>query len=203
MWSGLATIIAIAIASNLDNAGVGIAYGVRKIRISFVPNLIIAAISGVATYLSGYLGDVITRYVPAKTASWLGAVVMIVVGLWVMSEPWRQHRGRKTQPKNMNVMTRILRDPVEADFDKSATISMTEAFVLGIALAMNALVGGFDAGVFHIGILWTALMVALFSFLLLGVSAYLGSRYAAETLGDKATYIAGILLIIIGIHQVW
>lgn len=200
MWSELVTMIAIAIASNLDNAGVGIAYGVRKIRISTVPNLVIAVISGIATYLSGFLGDIITRYVPARTASWLGAAVMIIVGLWVMSEPWRKRRDGS---KSGNVVVRILRDPVEADFDKSATIGMAEAMVLGVALAMNALVGGFDAGVFHIGILLTALMVALFSFLLLGLSAYLGSRYAAETLGDKATYIAGILLILIGIHQVW
>lgn len=201
MWTEVATIVAIAIASNLDNAGVGIAYGVRKIRISWVPNLVIALISGVATYLSGILGVVITQYVPARTASWLGAAVMIGVGVWVMSEPWRKRGARHKNARNL--MTRILRNPVEADFDKSATISMVEALVLGIALAMNALVGGFDAGVFHIGVLWTALMVALFSFLLLGVSAYLGSHYAAETLGDRATYIAGILLILIGIHQVW
>lgn len=201
MGSELAIILAIAIASNLDNAGVGIAYGVRKIRISWAPNLVIATISGLATYLSGYAGDVLTRYVPAKTASWVAAAVMIGVGLWVMGEPRRSRR--RVRRESENVVTRILRDPVEADFDKSSTIGMMEAVVLGIALAMNALVGGFDAGVVHIGILWTAVMVALFSFALLGLSAHLGSRYAADTLGNKATYVAGVLLILVGLHQVW
>ena len=201
MWSEIATILAIAVASNLDNAGVGIAYGVRKIRISTVPNLLIAVISGIATLLSGYVGDAITRYIPAAAASWLGALVMIVVGVWVMSEPLRKRRERGAE--SANVVARILRHPETADFDKSSTIGIGEAFVLGIALAMNALVGGFDAGVFHIGVMWTAVAVAVFSFVLLGISAFLGSRYAAETLGDKATYIAGILLIVIGIHQVW
>ncbi|OFW82460.1 MAG: sporulation membrane protein YtaF [Alicyclobacillus sp. RIFOXYA1_FULL_53_8] len=201
MGSELAVILAIAIASNLDNAGVGIAYGVRKIRISSVPNLVIAIISGLATYLSGYVGDILTHYVPAKMASWGAAAVMIGVGLWVMAEPLRNRR--RVRRESENVVTRILRDPVQADFDKSSTIGMLEAVVLGVALAMNALVGGFDAGVLHIGILWTALMVALFSFVLLGLSAHLGSRYAADTLGAKATYVAGFLLILIGLHQVW
>ncbi|MEX5522262.1 sporulation membrane protein YtaF, partial [Bacillus cereus] len=40
--AGLFSIFLIGIASNLDNAGVGIAYGIRKIRISWFNNFIIA-----------------------------------------------------------------------------------------------------------------------------------------------------------------
>lgn len=206
MWSAAATIVAIGIASNLDNAGVGIAYGVRKVHISWLANLIIAAISWIATFLSGIVGDTITRYVPAQAATWTGACVVVLVGLWVFTEPWRKQRKLKQQRYNQdsaNVVSRILRDPMEADFDKSQTISLKEAVVLGVALALNALVGGFDAGVVHIGIVWTSLVVGVFSFVLLGLSEYLGRRYAAESLGDKATYVAGLLLILIGIHQLW
>lgn len=200
MISSLATVFAIAIASNLDNAGVGIAYGVRKIQISWLANLLIATISAVATYVSGFAGEVATHYISTQVATWTGAIVIMLVGLWVLGEPWR---NRRKEPKKKNVMSRILRDPVVADFDKSESISLLESCVLGVALAINALAGGFDAGIEHIGILWTALLVGLFSYGLLGLAAYLGRKYAAESLGDKATYIAGFILIIVGIHQVW
>jgi putative sporulation protein YtaF len=201
MWASLITVIAIAVASNLDNAGVGIAYGVRKIQISWAANAMIAVISGIATYLAGVAGDVVTNYVSVHTAAWTGATVMLLVGVWVMSEPWRRKRRKGHEQDNM--MSRILRDPVEADFDKSKTISLTEAFVLGIALALNALAGGFDAGVVHIGILMTSCAVAVCSFALLGVTAYIGRRCVPLTMGAAATQIAGILLIVIGIHQIW
>jgi len=200
VWSAFVTILAIAVASNLDNAGVGIAYGVRRIHISWTANLMIALISGGATFVSGFVGDTVTRYVSSTVADLTGAIVVILVGIWVMTDPWRTARRVRHSP---NVMTRILRDPAVADFDNSQTISMKEAVVLGIALAMNALAGGFDAGVANIGIVLTSIFVAGFSYILLGVSAFLGRRYAAQTLGDKATYIAGLLLILIGIHQIW
>lgn len=202
MWSGIVAVLAIAVASNLDNAGVGIAYGVRKIQISWWANGLIAVVSGLATFMSGWVGDEIAHYISAQTAAWIGAIAMILVGLWVMSDAWRKRTQPVAEPAR-NMVTRILRDPVEADFDKSFSISLLEALVLGVALAINSLVGGFDAGVFHMGILWTALLVALFSYLMLGISAWVGSRYAAQTLGDRATYIAGALLILVGIHQIW
>ncbi|MCL6637267.1 MAG: manganese efflux pump [Alicyclobacillus sp.] len=200
MGSHLLTVCAIALASNLDNAGVGIAYGVRRIHISWLANALIALISGIATLFAGWLGDALTHYIPERAAAWTGAVVIGLVGLWVLSDPWRR-RWRK-QSQN-NVVVRILRDPTAADFDHSYTISLAEAAVLGFALALNALAGGFDAGVTHMGVVVTALAVALFSFILLGAAAYLGRRFMADSLGDAATYIAGLVLLAVAIHQVW
>ena len=49
--AGLFSIFLIGIASNLDNAGVGIAYGIRKIRISWLNNFIIAFLGIGSHYL--------------------------------------------------------------------------------------------------------------------------------------------------------
>jgi putative sporulation protein YtaF len=204
MWSIVLTIFAIAVASNLDNAGVGIAYGARGISISWAANLTISLISGAATLVAGLAGHTLTYYLPQRAAMLTGGVVMLLVGVWVMAEPWR--RRAKSEPAAeppQNVVRRILADPAEADFDKSQTISVKEALVLGFALALNALAGGFDAGAAHIGIVETAIAVAVCSYLLLGASAFVGRKYAAGVLGDRATYIAGLLLMVIGIHQIW
>lgn len=201
LWSSIFVVCAISVASNLDNAGVGIAYGVRGVKISAIANAIIAIISGVATYIAGVAGNLTVHYVSPRVATVIGAVVMLLVGLWVLTEPWREKLRKES--RNGTVFSRILDDPMVADFDKSHTISLSEALILGVALALNALAGGFDAGTAHIGVLGTSIGVAVFSYALLGVSAYIGRKYAAEWLGNKATIVAGLLLIAIGIHQLW
>lgn len=201
LWSGILVLCAIAVASNLDNAGVGIAYGVRGVRISLTANALIAFISGLVTWISGVAGQVIVLYVPERTASYIGAGVMILVGIWVMTDPLRARLRQRVVRQGM--LVRILQDPLVADFDDSKTISLTEASVLGTALALNALAGGFDAGMAHIGVIATACGVAVLSFVLLGGSAYVGRRFAAVWLGNKATILAGLLLVVIGVHQFW
>lgn len=200
MWSSFIIVCAISVASNLDNAGVGIAYGVRRVKISSLANGLIALISGIATYIAGAAGNLLIHYIPPKAAGYIGGTVMILVGLWVLSEPIRE-KIKRNRSRDL-VFARILHDPMVADFDQSQHISLTEASVLGVALALNALAGGFDAGIVHISIWFVAIGVALFSYVLLGFSAYLGRRFAAESLGSKATIIAGILLLVIGIHQI-
>ncbi|SFV00119.1 manganese efflux pump [Alicyclobacillus macrosporangiidus] len=201
MGSTVLTICAIALAANLDNASFGIVYGIRNIHISWWANAIIALISGVATLVAGWMGAAITRYVPPHLAAWTGAAVMWLVGLWVLTEPL--HGRREMQPGEGNVVKRILRDPAAADFDHSHTLNLGEAVILGVAAALNALAGGFDAGVVHIGIVWTAAAVAVTSFVLLGAAAYVGRRYIAKRLGNWATCVAGLVMIAIGMHQIW
>lgn len=202
MGSILLTVMAIGIASNLDNAGVGIAYGLRRIRIAAWANGLISAISGVATLIAGLVGHELTRYVPTSFATWLGAILIIGVGLWVATESLRQ-KWRQRRHRHINVVSRILQDPVTADFDHSQTIGLSESLILGVALAINALAGGFDAGALRLGVVVTALTVALFSYGLLALSIMIGRRFAADAWGNRATYIAGILLIMIGLHQIW
>ncbi len=55
--AGLFSIFLIGIASNLDNAGVGIAYGIRKIRISWFNNFIIAFFGFLFTLLAGFFWE--------------------------------------------------------------------------------------------------------------------------------------------------
>lgn len=197
----------IGVASNLDNAGVGIAYGVRRISISWTSNLTIAAVSFVATLASGIFGQVTSKLLNPHLASLIGTLVLIAVGLWVLLQPFlnkvaAEKETRLNQSLNPGLVS-ILRNPETADSDLSKSISFSEALVLGAALAMNALAGGFDAGVIGIDIWMTSLSVGVLSYLLLGLAAFIGKKYVADRLGDWATMIAGILLIFVGLHQMF
>lgn len=200
----LLAVIAIGLASNLDNAGVGIAYGVRKIRIPWYSNLAIAAISFLATLVSGYFGSWLSSWVHPWIGQLLGTIVIVGVGVWVLLQPFLEKKNISIQEEDdVNPLTRLLRNPEEADKDSSKSISLGESIVLGIALAMNALAGGFNAGITQLNIWYTSLSVGLFSYLLLAACAGLAEKVAAEKFGNRATVISGLLLILIGILQLF
>lgn len=199
----LLAIIAIGLASNLDNAGVGIAYGVRKIRIPWYSNLAIAIISFLATLISGLFGNLISTWISPWIGQLIGTIVIIGVGVWVLLQPYVEKRPIPKETSPTSSFTRLLQNPEEADIDSSKSISLAESILLGIALAMNALAGGFNAGITQLNIWYTSLSVGIFSFILLALCAGFGEKFAAEKLGNRATVISGLLLIFIGFRQMF
>jgi putative sporulation protein YtaF len=197
----LMQVVLIGIASNLDNAGVGIAYGVRGIRISKSANFMIAMISFLMTLLSGIVGAWLSMYISSFVSHLIGAVVIVSVGIYVLYQPFRK-RTTVVISTNHNLIQRILQQPEEADLDQSKTISFKESLILGIALGINALAGGFDAGVTHLHVLSTSVAVGFFSFTVLGLTDYVGRKYFAVKFDRLATTLSGILLILIGLYQI-
>jgi putative sporulation protein YtaF len=201
MLNHLMQVVLIGIASNLDNAGVGIAYGVRGIRISKSANLMIAIISLLMTLVSGVIGAWLSMYISSLISHLIGAVVIVSVGIYVLYQPFRKRQTVKL-PTNHNLLQRILQQPEEADLDQSKTISFKESLILGSALGINALAGGFDAGVTHLHVVSTSVAVGFFSFVVLGLTDYIGHKYIAVRFDKLATILSGILLILIGLFQI-
>ncbi|WP_410984449.1 sporulation membrane protein YtaF [Bacillus cereus] len=198
--ASLFSIFLIGIASNLDNAGVGIAYGIRKIRISWFNNCIIAFFGFFFTLLAGFFGNWISLFISDFMANLIGALVLSVIGVFVLCQPLLSKQDDESE-KSGNMFMGILRNPESVDFDKSKIISFSEALVLGVALSINNIAGGFDAGVTNLNLWWTAIISGIFSFVCMSGFSYIGKRFLAEYLGRWATIIAGILLILIGIDQ--
>ncbi|MFJ8529216.1 sporulation membrane protein YtaF [Bacillus sp. NPDC094106] len=197
--AGLFSIFLIGIASNLDNAGVGIAYGIRKIQISWVNSFIIALFGFLFTLLAGFFGNWISLFISDFMANLIGAIVLGIIGGFILCQPLLSKE--EAPEKNANMFIRILRNPENADFDGSKTISFSEALILGVALSINNIAGGFDAGITNLNLWWTAIVSGVFSFICVSGFSYIGKRFLAEYLGEWATIIAGILLILIGIDQ--
>lgn len=194
-------ILTIGFASNLDNAGVGISYGIRNIHIPMKANLMIALISALATFIGGGLGNWLTQWIRPIFAHLLGTVVMVSVGLWVLCQPLLKKKSRADPP--LNRFTEILRNPEKADRDHSKSISFTESIALGIALSMNALAGGFDVGITNLSIVLAAVAVGIISFFTIAVCCWIGQRFMSDKLGDRATILSGLLLIYIGLQQIF
>ncbi|MED1203625.1 sporulation membrane protein YtaF [Heyndrickxia acidicola] len=194
--------IAIGVASNLDNAGVGVAYGIKKIKVPFVANSIIAFIGFLFALLGGLFGNWVSIWLSPFVCNIIGMIVLVTIGVWVLSQPYIEKRV-KHRPSNRNLLLQILQNPEDADLDGSKSVGLLESLLLGVALSINNLAGGFDTGITHLNIWITSLISGVFSYVCVGVCAYLGSRVSGERLGRQASFIAGIILILVGLHQVF
>ncbi|OKH52688.1 hypothetical protein NIES2101_13695 [Calothrix sp. HK-06] len=84
----------LAIASNIDNFAVGIAYGVKKLKIGILTNLFIALVSAIGTYLSVAVGKDINHYLSINTANVIGSFVLVAVGAWSIWETLKLKRKK-------------------------------------------------------------------------------------------------------------
>lgn len=220
----LLSILIFAVAVSLDQFCVGISYGIRKIRISPLPLSVLSLTSTVVILISMLFGHIVAGYVSVKAAGLIGAVILISVGLWILVRTWQSHRAEQQVVQQagpqaelqgrtlleihlrpLGLVIRILKEPAEADLDKSGTISIYEAVLLGLALAMDSLGAGFGLAMTGFESLLTpvviAIAVGLASFTLVGMGRLLGSRCAAGWLGDRAGTIQGWVLIGLGLMR--
>ncbi len=218
----LLSVIAFAVALSLDGFGVGVSYGIRRIRIPLLSLVVISLTSSLAISVSMMSGHLVAGHVSAVAAEIIGAAILIGVGIWVLTQTWHSHRMDKgvealaevvPEPesdrqvlkirlKPFGLVIQILKEPVKADLDKSGTISAHEAMLLGLALAMDALGAGFGAAMTGFSPFVTVPVVGLTKFLLVGFGCMIGRRYAANWLGDRAATIPGWVLIGLGLLRV-
>lgn len=202
LWS----IMVFSVALSLDGFGVGLAYGLRKIRIPLPSFLVICLSSATAVAFSMCLGRFVASCVSGEAAELIGAFSLIAVGTWILL----QNFVRNIMPASgvyqmrvpgLGIMIKILKEPEEADFDQSGEISIKEAFFLGMALAMDALGAGFGAAMSGFNPFLTTLAVALAKFILVAGGLFLGSQYSLEKVKGEVSLVPGGLILILGLKK--
>ncbi|MGE5455248.1 MAG: sporulation membrane protein YtaF [Methylocystaceae bacterium] len=200
------SVILLGIAANLDNLAIGMVYGLRGIRLPFPSNLVMALLSGLAIYVSGWCGRLLTQVIPEQTANLLGGSIVALMGIWVGWVYLRDHEKYKIFPIQCEDeagegMTAIFQNPEKADIDNSGDISWQEALALGFALAANCLTMGVGVGITGLSLAGVTLAVTLSSLLAITVGLFLGKRYGSTFLGNYATPAAGIILVLVGVYE--
>ncbi len=107
-------------------------------------------------------------------ANLIGALVLGSIGIFVLCQPLLNKSAEGLEKERS--MIGILRNPENADFDGSKTICFSEALVLGVALSINNIAGGFDAGVTNLNLWWTAIISGAFSFICISAFSYIGKK---------------------------
>jgi putative sporulation protein YtaF len=204
------SIVFLGIAANLDNLGIGLSYGLRKIKIPFASNLVIAVLSGLAALITGFAGRLLSHVLPEYLCNTIGGSIVGAVGVWVVASGFFVKRNLKSNSTSAKAINNkqgrtldIIRQPEKADIDYSGHISIKESILLGIALAVNCLATGLGAGMTGVSVIGMTASIMLFSLITIFLGTTIGKRCFSGVLGDKATVLAGVLLIVIGIYEIF
>ncbi|NBD27006.1 sporulation membrane protein YtaF [Paenibacillus glycinis] len=223
------SLVLLAFAVSLDGFGVGVTYGLRRIRIPLLSIFIIAFCSGLVVWLSMQLGALLTGYMSPMTAKWIGAILLMLIGGYALIQWWQRRRENADSAdderipeaaadinaasaeaatastivilelKRLGIVIQILRTPQIADVDRSGVISSSEAILLGFALSLDSFGAGLGAAMVGFNPLLTALVISTASGLFLLAGMRLGFRFAAWRGMRAMSVLPGIMLIVMGL----
>ena len=194
----------IALTNNVDNIGVRIAYSIRGIRISTLINFWISVITFVISFFAAYMGTLISGSIGKQLSSLIAMVMLTALGSWIILEPYLRKEIDCTDEsaQDKKGVCHVLLHPKDADLDNSKHIDFKEATFLGIALSINNVGGGVSAGMIGLNSFWVGFLSAVLSFLALWAGNTVAEFFIKWNLSKKASAVAGLLLIAIGIEQI-
>ncbi|GEM_PF-367331 len=217
----LMILLAIALAANLDNLGIGTAYGITQRRIANGSNLLIALMAVGLTYAAMAFGRVLVMILPAWVANWVGAIVIALVGVWIYWEAPFRRLGRRfyvwlrerlhQKPRSRTLpasppptaSTAQRRSRQGSPPASLQPIGCKETLILGLSLALNAMAGGLGASLSGHNPVITSIAVGVFSYLTIAIGQAIAGTYLSKHLGALAPKLAGLLLIAIGIYEIF
>ncbi|EGW36801.1 sporulation membrane protein YtaF [Desulfosporosinus sp. OT] len=216
---GVALLMAVALS--LDGLGVGLAYGLRRIRLPLSSLMVIALCTVFAMGISMLFGSWVTlwlRFIPARS---LGASILLSLGIFQLARAiWNSKQETfpqavpaiaavhpinvpkpvfKVQLNFLGLVIQVLRTPHIADVDGSGGISLRESLLLGSALAMDAFASGIGAAM--AGMTLSVIgIVALTQIIMLRLGQQMAGKIP-ENWTAKAEYLPGTVLILIGLGK--
>ncbi|RAP77690.1 sporulation membrane protein YtaF [Paenibacillus montanisoli] len=224
-----ASLLLLAFAVSLDGFGVGITYGLRRIRIPVPSIVIIAFCSGLVVWLSMQIGTLLTGYMSPVAAKWIGAILLMMIGVWALIQYWKRRNDEDTgsepeasggsdapgslmvaermstivilELKRLGIVIQILRTPQMADVDRSGIISASEAVLLGFALSLDSFGAGLGAAMVGFNPLLTSVVISGASGVFLLAGMRLGFRFAAWRGMRALSVLPGLMLIAMGVMR--
>ena len=191
-----------SLSSNLDNVVVGIAYGIKKIKIGIISNLIIAIVTSTGTFLSMMVGAYILKFLPHSVANGLGAMVIIILGAYFVTQSiMKLVNNTKSKELALKNTTDMIEYAKKSDLDSSGDIGIKEALIVAFALTFNNLGTGVAASITGVSMKITVMSTFILSILTIIFGEAVGNHVLGKLLGEYAPLFSGILLIILGIIE--
>ena len=191
-----------SLSSNLDNVVVGTAYGIKKIKIGIIANLIIAIVTSTGTFLSMSLGIYISKFLPHSIANALGAGAIIILGgYFVIQSIIKLINNKNSKELALKDIADMIEYAEKSDLDNSGDINIKESLLVAFGLTFNNLGTGVAASITGVSIQFTVISTFIFSILTIMLGEAIGNHVFGNFLGKHAPLISGILLIILGIIE--
>lgn len=204
------SLFVLAFAVSLDSFGVGLTYGLRRMKLPLLSVVFIMACSAIAILLSMWIGNQISSFLSQDGAKTIGGMILISIGAFTLYQVYRQPEETKKpriqermlmnlEIKQLGIVINVLKKPMEADLDDSGSITGNEAILLGIALSLDAFGAGIGAAFLGVSPWLLAGSVGIMCGLFLSLGKISGAQLFRDEKTKHLSFLPGILLILIGL----
>lgn len=202
------SVLLLAIAVSFDALAIGITYSLNGISIPLRSKTVLSLVSGCTFLLSTLLGLQLERSLISYNTGALGGTIFIILGFYNL---WRSYRTNKASSlliqwriPILGLIIQVFQEPLSADTDKSKHITGPEAFILGSALALDAIAAGFGAAILGLPVFSTTLAITLASLLFIswGLAIGISLRTRPSNRFDWR-WIPGTIIILLGISKIF
>ena len=209
----------LAIPISLDCIGIGMTYGIKNTYITPLAKFIIFSIFFIVTSVAVSIGKLIIEIFSLKFANIVGVVLLVLMGLWIIYQSFRQKKEcakpKKTKTlipkiyrffiKPFGLTIQIIKSPSNSDLDHSNHIDAKEALYLGSAISIDAFCAGVGCSAIGITSFLFPLFISIFHILFLSLGSFIGENLSSRTkIPDNIwSVISGILLMAIGISKLF
>lgn len=154
------------------------------------------------------IGSFIEMYISYHAAERIGGIILIAIGIWVLIQFFTSNSDEENpgkpkivefEIKSLGLIIKILKKPMEADLDKSGTINIIEALLLGLALSLDAFGAGIGAALIDLPPILFSLIVTFSSAFFVIAGLNIGRLFRNLWWFNKFSFLSGVVLIVIGI----
>jgi putative sporulation protein YtaF len=194
--------VAIAMANNVDNVAVMVAYGIRGRKIDWPMKAWIALITFAISTFAALLGMRTAGSLGQRVCSLIAVALLTGAGAWMVAESYLvAKRGRKPLRRRRGALWRALPGATPTRGDEPGGVDIGHATLLGVALSINNIVGGVGAGLIALNPLLVGALSALFSLAALGLGSYAAELLERHRVANRAALLGGLLLIAVAVEQ--
>lgn len=221
----LFNILILAFSSSIDSFGIGITYGLRKIKLSCLSSITLFIISIIITSISILIGKNLNYILPQFITSLIGSLLLILMGSLIIFQVINK-KGNKPISKSqisdsfaysesqkiykffikfLGITIQIIKDPISSDLDNSKKIDIKEATYLGITLSIDSFCIGIGSSILGISSILFPILVSIFQIIFLSLGRLFAIKVGQNTKIPDNTWnlVSGILLIFIGISKLF
>lgn len=209
----LLSLIVLATSLSLDALGVGLVYGLKKVRIPLLSKLVICFFSIAYAGLAILIGRAFSYILPPIFAKILGISILCLMGIWIIVQALLKDAAEKsTEPtlwkmaiRSLGITIQVIRNPMEFDVDKSGAIDTPESLLLGLALSVDAIGVGFGSALTGFYSSTIPLAIGVFQLIFLYLGTCIGQKVTLlQQINKKILLVLpGILLIFLAIIRLY
>jgi putative Mn2+ efflux pump MntP len=122
------SICILAISLSLDALGVGIAYGLRKIKIPLLSIVFICMLSILYSAMAIYFGKYLYSIIPPKVSKLIGIFILLIMGCWIILQGLIKNKSTDIEDEAIEKIEIDIKDEenIDNNLDTGSNLNITK-----------------------------------------------------------------------------